>query len=226
MAASLRRLVVPASACVLCQSTAYAEAPPSPSPPRVGLVGTGWALKVQRPRFREEGLPVTALYSRDLGRAEALCRAEGIGGAYDSVPALARSGDVDLVSVVCPTHLRKGHVLETVAAGKDVLCDKPMALDAAEAREMWRAAEARGVRHFMDFELRCCPTIIDARDALRRGDVGAVRFLEFRCHGNFPFLDPANPSFGHWNDRACGGGAFSAVGTHFTDLVRFQGGKF
>ena len=86
MAASLRRFA-PCACAAAFTSTTWALA--EPAPPRVGLVGTGWALKVQLPRFRESGLPVAALYSRDLARAKALCAEHGIAGAYDSVPAMA-----------------------------------------------------------------------------------------------------------------------------------------
>ena len=216
MAASLRRFA-PCACAAAFTSTTWALA--EPAPPRVGLVGTGWALKVQLPRFRESGLPVAALYSRDLARAKALCAEHGIAGAYDSVPAMAAS--VDLVSVVCPTHERKRLTLEAIAAGKDVLVDKPCALDASEAAAMLAAAEAQGVRHFMDFELRCVPALVEAKRLIADGAIGDVRFVDFRCLGNFGFLEPSNPQFSHWNSKACGGGGFSAVGTHFTDLTRW-----
>jgi len=125
------------------------------------------------------------------------------------------------VSVVCPTHERKRLTLEAIAAGKDVLVDKPCALDAAEAAAMLAAAEAQGVRHFMDFELRCVPALVEAKRLIADGAIGDVRFVDFRCLGNFGFLEPTNPQFSHWNSKACGGGGFSAVGTHFTDLTRW-----
>ena len=216
MAASLRRFA-PCACAAAFTSTTWALA--EPAPPRVGLVGTGWALKVQLPRFRESGLPVAALYSRDLARAKALCAEHRIAGAYDSVPAMAQT--VDLVSVVCPTHERKRLTLEAIAEGKDVLVDKPCALDASEAAAMLAAAEAKGVRHFMDFELRCVPALVEAKRLIADGAIGDVRFIDFRCLGNFGFLEPTNPQFSHWNSKACGGGGFSAVGTHFTDLTRW-----
>lgn len=211
---SLRRF----APCAALSVTAWSASAEKARPPRVGLVGTGWALRVQRPRFREAGLEVTALYSRDPERAARLAEAHGIAGAYDDVRSLAAAADVDLVSVVGPAHLRGAHVAAALAVGKDVLCEKPVALDAAGAAATLAAAEASGVRHFVDFELRCVPALRELRRRLP--EIGAVRHVDVRCFGNFGFLDPAKP-LSHWNDAASGGGVLSAVGTHYLDVCRW-----
>ena len=137
--------------------------------------------------------------------------------AVHAARQVAESGAVDVDGA--PALLEP--CLEAIAAGKDVLVDKPCALDASEAAAMLAAAEAKGVRHFMDFELRCVPALVEAKRLIADGAIGDVRFVDFRCLGNFGFLEPTNPQFSHWNSKACGGGGFSAVGTHFTDLTRW-----
>lgn len=188
----------------------------------VGIIGTGWGLKVQVPQFRAGGLHVKALYSRDSVRAADLAKEHKIEFSFSDVGLLARCPEVDLVSVVGPAHLRKRQVLEVIAAGKSVIADKPMAITAGEASEMLTAATRlpEGKVALLDFELRCVPAVVRARELMTEGAIGNPLFVTFRCMANMDFLaDGAQHS--HWNARETGGGVFSAVGTHYVDIVRF-----
>ena len=192
-------------------------------PVGVGIVGTGWGLKVQVPAFRAVGFTMSAIYSRSLGRAQQIAAEHGISRGFDSVEALCACDDVQLVSCVGPAHTRKAHTLAALAARKHVLVDKPMALDTAEASEMLAASrvahESAGCRAFMDFELRACPGVVRAKALLASGELGAVQHLSFRCLQGMSFLSGARPH-SHWNQRECGGGVFSAVGISAADPLK------
>jgi predicted dehydrogenase len=93
---------------------------------RVGVIGTGWGVKVQVPMFREAGLQVVALYSRDEKRVERLRKEMDVPHGFTDVGSLCECEEVDIVSLVCPTHLRKDFTLKAIHAGKHVLAEKPM----------------------------------------------------------------------------------------------------
>ena len=92
--------------------------------------------------------------------------------------AFARD-DVDVVAVTTPPHTHAEVVLDAVAAGKHVLCEKPFARDLAEAREMLRAADAAGVVHLLGTEFRFAPGQALLTRAVRSGAIGDPRFMLF-----------------------------------------------
>ena len=191
---------------------------------RLGILGTGWGLTVQVPRFREAGLTIQAIYSRSQERATAIAKEHDIPHGFSSVDDVCKSDDVDLVTCVGPTHTRCGQALAALRAGKHVLVDKPMALNVGEAEKMLAAARAAKTHAWMDFELRCTPAVVALREHLKGDDLGGILHISFRCLGNFSFLK-SGATFSHWATRENGGGVYSAVGTHYTDLSRHLTGK-
>jgi predicted dehydrogenase len=110
---------------------------------RIGLVGTGFAEKVQLPALRHvEGARVVAVASGHRASAERAAAAFGIPRVCDTFEELTSLDEVDLVVVSSPPHTHAPAALAALAAGKHVLCEKPMALDLGEAKRMAEAAEA------------------------------------------------------------------------------------
>jgi predicted dehydrogenase len=104
-------------------------------------------------------------------------------------------------------------------AGRHVLCEKPMAMTAAEAEAMLAKGERARRVHVIDHELRFNPNRRKARALLARGFVGAPRHALLTLV-NASRLDPAKP-WGWWYDEARGGGLLGAVGSHQVDLLRY-----
>ena len=96
----------------------------------------------------------------------------------DRAEAFARD-DVDVVAVTTPPHTHAEIVLDAVAAGKHVLCEKPFARDLGEAREMLAAAEAAGVVHLLGTEFRFAPGQALLTRTVRSGAIGDPRFVLF-----------------------------------------------
>mmetsp|Transcript_30060 Transcript_30060/g.71632 ORF Transcript_30060/g.71632 Transcript_30060/m.71632 type:complete len:372 (+) Transcript_30060:91-1206(+) len=189
---------------------------------RVGIIGTGWGVKVQVPKFRDAGLDVVALYSRSEDRARKLAAQLDIKHPFWDVDSLCRCNEVDLVSIVSPPHLRLDCIRKAVAAGKHILTDKPMATSASEARTMLAVLESAkpGTQNFVDFELRCTPAFLRARELISEGAIGRVNMFSGRVLASFPMF--AKDAFhSHWHMRECSGGMYSAVGTHFVDAIGF-----
>src|SRR5262245_13103952 len=129
-----------------------------PDTVRIGIVGTGFAEKVQLPALRHvDGAKVVAVSSGHRSSAERAAAAFGIPRVCDTFEELAALDDVDLVVISSPPHTHAPAALAAIEAGKHVLCEKPMALDLAEAKRMTDAAEASGKLALIDHELRFHP---------------------------------------------------------------------
>jgi predicted dehydrogenase len=132
--------------------------------------------------------------------------------------ALALPG-VDVVSVTTPPHSHAGVVLEAIAAGKHVVCEKPFARDAAEARRMFEAAEEAGVVHLLGTEFRFATGQAVATRAVRGGAIGEPRLATFVLQ--VPMLaDPSSEVPAWWSDASQGGGWLGAYGWHVIDQVQ------
>src|SRR6185503_5550958 len=138
--------------------------------------------------------------------------------------ALALRG-VDAVAVATPPHAHAPIVLEALGSGKHVLCEKPFARDAAEARALLAAAEDARVVHLLGTEFRFAPAQALAARAIAEGAIGEPRVATLLLH--VPLLaDPAGELPDWWSDRAQGGGWLGAHGSHLVDQIRSTLGEF
>ncbi len=121
------------------------------------VVGTGFGVITHARALDAAGIEVRALVGRDPEKTAQRAALYGIPHATtDRAEAFGRD-DIDVVAVTTPPHTHAEIVLDAVAAGKHVLCEKPFARDLDEAREMLRAAEAAGVVHLLGTEFRFAP---------------------------------------------------------------------
>jgi len=190
------------------------------TPVRVGYIGVGWADRIQIPTHRLAGLTPQAVCAGHVERAQRVAHKHGISEIYPSWEELVASPNVDLVSVVTPPHLHAEIAAAALAAGKHVVCEKPMALNVAEAEKMLAAAQAAPDRlAVIDHELRFNPARAHLRKLLRGGYVGSPLFLRLTWFSPNR-LDPRQPW--NWNsDAERGGGILGGVGSHLFDLARW-----
>jgi predicted dehydrogenase len=188
------------------------------------VVGTGFGVLTHLRALRAAGFEVHALVGRDPARTEDRARRSGVPHALTSLEkALALPG-VDAVAVATPPHTHAGIVLASVEAGKHVVCEKPFARDAAQARRMLEAAEAAGVIHLMGNEFRFATGQALATRALRAGAVGTPRLATFMLQ--IPGLaDPCAGVPPWWSDAREGGGWLGAFASHVVDEVRVMFGE-
>jgi predicted dehydrogenase len=118
---------------------------------RMAIVGAGWAGERQAQAVRELGrkLKVTCLVDSDADFLRAKAGELGIDKAYTDYRAALADPDIDAVSICTPHHLHCPMALEAAAAGKHILCEKPIALNVADATRMIDAAEANGVKLYI-----------------------------------------------------------------------------
>ena len=122
-----------------------------------------------------------------------------------------------------PNNLHAEPTIEAARNGKHVLCEKPLGLDAAEAHEMWRAAEDAGVVHMCGFNYRFVPAIRRARELVDSGALGEIVHFRARYLQSWGWEAPTDI----WRfDRAqAGTGALGDLGAHIVDLARYLCGE-
>jgi len=197
---------------------------------RVGFIGSGFARRVQLPGLAHvPGTRPVAIASGRRANAEAAAREFKLAHVFDDGIELARSPDVDLVIVSSTPDSHARYAIAALEAGKHVLCEKPMALDAFEAAQMVAASEQHpGSIAWLDHELRFEPNRRRARELIRSNALGELRHIELSLK---PYLrgDGRPQTFDApwtwWFDVSRGGGILGAVGSHLIDLCRFWSGS-
>jgi predicted dehydrogenase len=186
---------------------------------RFGILGFGLhAVRRLMPGFAlAKNCRVTALSRRNLDQARESAKQYNIPLAFDSAEAMCRSQEVDAVLVTTPNALHLRDVLLALSAGKPVLVEKPMGMNAGECRQMVEAAKKAklllGVAQVFRFE----PSTTRLREHVAAGDVGRVIF----ARSEFSYLGRAHAR--KWiNERTlAGGGPIADVGVHCVDALRF-----
>jgi len=137
----------------------------------------------------------------------------------DSWEAVVSDPEIHVVDVCTPgdTHCRI--VVAAARAGKHVLCEKPLALNAAEALQMYRAAEAAGVRHLVNFNYRRVPAVNLAKALIEEGRLGTIYHFRALYQQDWP-LDPEFPFLWRFDQTVAGAGSMADKGSHIVDLAR------
>ncbi len=186
---------------------------------RFGILGFGaHAVKRVMPAFAHvRHGKVTALSRRSLTDAQASARQFNIPNAFDSPEALSASPEVDAVFVATPDSHHLRDTLLAIGHGKPVLCEKPMAMNAVEARQMVDAARARGVLLGVAHVFRFEDSVRRLRQIVAEGIIGRPLF----AHAEFCYPGQRSPR--RWlRDAAFScGGPIGDVGVHCIDALRF-----
>ncbi|MGY1812358.1 Gfo/Idh/MocA family protein [Blastococcus sp. SYSU D00820] len=190
---------------------------------RAGIVGVGFMGTVHARAVRRSGGVVTRVAGSTPESGRAGRERLGAEAASDTAAELVAADDVDVVHVCTPNASHAGVVRAALAAGKHVVCEKPLAVDVAEAEELLALAAAAGVTATVPFVYRFYPTVRTARARVADGTAGPVRLL----HGSYLQDWLAADSDDDWRVDAAAGGAsraFADIGVHWCDLVEFVTG--
>ncbi|MGB3025137.1 Gfo/Idh/MocA family protein [Paradevosia shaoguanensis] len=189
---------------------------------KVGIVGASFARAAYLPALRHvPGAEVVALASGRIESARSAATEFGIEHAYDDWQAMLANHDLDLVLIATPTDLHAPITLAALAKGAHVVCEKPTAMDAGEAKAMLDAAEAAGRLHMVDHELRFNPNRARVADMIAYGDLGEIRHVNIANIGA-SWANPASrPKGDWWSLSEHGGGRLGANGSHQVDMLRW-----
>jgi predicted dehydrogenase len=190
---------------------------------RVAIAGTGFIGAVHARSARLAGARLVGVAASTPGRAQRAADALGADVAFDTAEQLVEAPDVDVVHICTPNHLHVELAQAALAAGKHVICEKPIALDAASAQALSDAADAGETITSVPFVYRYYPTVREARERVRTGVSGPIRLL----HGSYLQDWLLRPEDDNWRmDAALGGAsrAFADIGSHWCDLAEFVSG--
>ena len=194
-----------------------------PRPLRVAIAGTGFIGAVHARSARLAGARLVGVSASSPSRAAVAATALGAETHFESSEALVESRDVDVVHICTPNHLHQPLAEAALAAGKHVVCEKPLALDAAGARRLADAAARGDAVDAVPFVYRFYPTVREARERVRSGLTGPLHLL----HGTYLQDWLLRPEDDNWRVDATLGGAsraFADIGSHFCDLTEFVSG--
>lgn len=182
----------------------------------VGIIGTGFARRVQIPAFQAcKHAKVVSVASGSIDNAQATAAEFDIPHFTDDWLETVRRDDVDLICITTPPNLHREMTLASIEHGKHILCEKPMAMDAGDAREMTEAAKGAGVLALIDHELRYQPGRQRAYAMLREGAIGRIRHAKY--HFQAQHRGDPNVEWNWWSDEKQGGGALGAIVSHVID---------
>jgi predicted dehydrogenase len=167
---------------------------------------------------------LVAIGGRDAEQVAAAAQRYGYARGVTDWHEIVADPAVQIFDNCAPNRLHFEPTMAAIQAGKHVLCEKPLGMDAAESRQMWQAAQAAGVVHMCGFNYRFVPAVRLMRQVIQEGRLG--RIYHFRAAYLQDWL--ADPSFGMtWrlDVEQAGTGAIGDLGTHIIDLARFLVGE-
>lgn len=191
---------------------------------RIGIVGAGIGAGYIAGFQRQANVEVAALCARSLTRMKPLAERYRIPHTYGSYEEMLAVEPLDVIVVATPNFLHHPMAMAAMEAGKHILCDKPLAVNLAQAREMVAKAEERGLRHFVPFTWRFLPAAQYIKEILASGFLGQL------YHANVRFYvcgwgDPQGPMRWQYDKEQAGTGALGNLGSHAIHLVEWWLGR-
>ncbi len=204
----------------------------SVDPVRVLIVGTGGMANAHAEAYAAmDGVAVVAGVDRNPDNLRTFSEKHGIARGFDSVIDAIAWGEFDAVSNVTPDAVHFPTTMPLLAAGKQVLCEKPLAISYGEAAQMARAAAAAGVVNMVNLTYRNVPAVMEAARMVGAGAIGDVRHFEASYLQSWL----TQPAWGKWDEEAQwlwrlssqhgSLGVLGDVGVHILDFMTFVAGS-
>lgn len=199
----------------------------------IGIVGAGmigaahaFGYRTHLPRFsaRLPGLALSAVADPNEDMAARLAEGFGFARRMQDWREVISDPGIGIVSVALPNFLHVEAVAAALAAGKHVLCEKPLALSAAEARRLCEAAAGTGLCAATVFNYRRIPAVTEIRGLIASGELGGIVsiLVQFQCEYA---ADPHLPHSWRYERHRAGPGALLDIGTHAIDTARYLCGE-
>jgi predicted dehydrogenase len=184
----------------------------------VAVIGTGFIGPVHIEALRRLAIPVVGVLGSSAERSQAAAAALGIARGYASLEDLLADPAVTSVHITSPNSAHYDQAKRCLAAGKHVVCEKPLAMTSAQTSELVALAQASGLVAAVNYNIRFYPLAVEARERIRRGDIGEVRHITGSYVQDWLLYDT---DF-NWRvlaEQAGDSRAIGDIGTHWMDLV-------
>ncbi len=188
------------------------------------VVGTGFIGAVHLSTLRRLGIPIVGVLGSSAARGADRARALGVAKAYGSLDELLADPAVQMVHVTSPNVAHYPQVKAILAAGKHVICEKPLAMTSAQSAEMVAMARASGKVAAVCYNTRFYPLNQHAHGMMKAGELGDLRLITGHFHQDWLAKD----TDWNWRLEAAEGGplrSVSDIGTHWVDLTNFVTGQ-
>jgi predicted dehydrogenase len=188
------------------------------------VIGTGFIGTVHVEQLRRIGVQVRGVLGSSPERGAARAGALGVAQAYPSLESLLDDPSVQVVHVTSPNHLHVPQARAILESGRHVVCEKPLAMTAAESAELVELAAHSGLVNAVNFNIRFYPLHQHVRDLVAAGGLGEVRFVTGHYFQDWLLLE----SDWNWRLEPDKGGSLRAVGdigSHWLDLMTFLTGQ-
>jgi predicted dehydrogenase len=189
-------------------------------PVRWGILSVSghYSLRVHPPLSRLPDARIVAIASRSREKSAAAAARLGIARSYGSYAELVADPEIEAIYIPLPNNLHAEWAIAALEAGKHVLCEKPLAMDAGQARTMATKAKSKGLILMEAFMYRFHPQWLRAKQVIESGELGRLRAIQ--CWFTYNNADPANIR----NRQETGGGALYDIGCYAVSSSRFLAG--
>ncbi|MEQ8658291.1 MAG: Gfo/Idh/MocA family oxidoreductase [Hyphomicrobiales bacterium] len=187
---------------------------------KAAVIGTGFIGGVHIQALRRLGVNVCGVLGSSPERGAERAAELGVQRSYASLDDLLADDTIDVVHVTSPNHAHYPQVKAILAAGKHVVCEKPLAMTSEQSAEMVQLAKASGKVAAVCYNVRFYALNQQARGMVAAGDLGAIRFVTGHYHQDWL----AKETDWNWRLESAMGGALRSVGdigTHWVDLTSF-----
>jgi predicted dehydrogenase len=189
-----------------------------------GVAGTGFIGPVHVEALRRAGVEVRGIVGSSAAESVRAAEELHVPVGYATFDEMIADPAIDCVHIATPNHLHAPQALAALRAGKHVVCEKPLAMNAAEGAALLAEATSRGRVHCVNFNLRFYAQVHQARAMAQGGDLGDLYLI----HGNYLQDWLLKPTDWNWRlDPALGGDmrAVADIGSHWLDMAGFVTGR-
>ncbi|HZJ57728.1 MAG TPA: Gfo/Idh/MocA family oxidoreductase [Clostridia bacterium] len=199
----------------------------------IGLVGYKFMGKAHSNALQKVGMffdpslkiRMRAICGRDEEWVKESAEKFGWEGYETSWENLIKRDDIDAIDITAPSNFHKEIAIAAAKAGKHIFCEKPLALNLKDAREMLDVVTKANVKHQIGFNYRFAPAVQLAKKIIDEGKIGKVYHYRALYLQDF-IIDPSFPLVWRLDKDVAGSGSHGDLGAHFVDLARFLVGEF
>lgn len=198
----------------------------------IGMIGYKFMGKAHSHAYRDlpmffpdSPVPVMkAICGRDEHGVQRAAKQFGWEQAVTSWEELINRDDIDVIDINAPSDVHKDIAIAAAKAGKHLLCEKPLAVTLADAREMLEAAENAGVKHMVGFNYRFAPAVRLAKKLIEEGRIGKIHHYRANFLQDW-LVDPEFPLVWRLKKEIAGSGSHGDLNAHLIDLARYLVGE-
>lgn len=186
---------------------------------KVGIIGTGFIGPVHIEAIRRQGnAEVIALSELNIELAKEKADIFGIPLSYGNYKELLNNKEIDVVHICVPNHLHYHIAKEAIEAGKHVVCEKPLAMNASEGKELVELAEKSGLVCSMHLNCRAYPLVQQVKEMIAKGDLGTIFAINGSYQQDWLFME-TDYSWRLEKQYSGASRAIADIGTHWFDTI-------